>query len=137
MVNEKLVDVKLLQFQNEEAGSKFQDFYDHLFSLVPNVGKVEYATEIADGLSRCDIFLPKYDMIVFMDGPKHFLEPPDSKYEAMSLDELRDLSHLRMGDSKMTDKICKDAHKRVLRFDYQQHNILYQKGLLRYRQRSD
>lgn len=72
-------------------------------------------------------------MIVFVDGPKHFLEPPDSKYEAMSLDELRDLSHLRMGDSRMTDKICKDAHARVLRFDYQQHNILYQKGLLRYK----
>jgi len=101
--------------------------------LVPEVGTIEYSTEISGGLSRGDIFLPKYDMIVFIDGPKHFLEPPNSKYEAMSLDELKDLTHLRMGDSKMMDKICKDAHKRVLRFDYQLHNILYQKGLLRFR----
>ena len=37
----------------------------------------------------------------------------------MSLDELRDLTNLRMGDSKMIDKICQNTHKRVLRFDFQ------------------
>ena len=89
-----------------------------MFSLVPDIGEIKYSPIIANGLSRSDIFLPKYDMLVFFDGPKHFLEHPESKFEAMSLDELKDLTNLRLGDSKMIDKICKDAHKRVLRFDF-------------------
>ena len=43
---------------------------------------------------------------------------------------MKDITQFSLPNAKMNDKIVRHFHKKVVRFDYQAHDILYQRGLL-------
>jgi len=72
---------------------------------------------ICNGLSRCDLYLPKYDMVIMFDGPVHFLQQEDF-FEPSEFNQILDLSKYMLPNTKMNDKIARKFHKSMVRFDY-------------------
>ena len=85
----------------------------------------ELGREIGGGLSRCDVYVPEHDLVVMFDGPCHFLEQFHTSDRPMSYKEMKNLTPFYLANSLMNDKIVRHFHQRVVRFDYQAHDILY------------
>ena len=88
---------------------------------------VDYQFEavVGNNLTRCDIYVPKYDLVIQLDGPVHYQELPLEEFERPNnFEDLMDLSPYMLNKSRLIDRLLRAHHKRVLRFDYQAHNIL-------------
>jgi len=64
-----------------------------------------------------DIYVPKYDLVIELDGPCHYQEMKKYK-EVTSLDELEDISPYMLNPKKLISKIVAHHHENVVRFDY-------------------
>ena len=76
-IQSKIIDKKLLSEENAEMSSKLQSFYENLMKNVPSIDPdmddIVFGMEIAGGLSRCDIYVPLFDLVIEFDGPCHFI----------------------------------------------------------------
>mmetsp|Transcript_37694 Transcript_37694/g.57732 ORF Transcript_37694/g.57732 Transcript_37694/m.57732 type:complete len:105 (+) Transcript_37694:845-1159(+) len=96
---------------------------------------VYFGYPIMDGLTKADVYIPIFDMIIEFDGPAHFVQtdlttpPVDASSEdneiMKQIEGLQDLEPYQMKTNALVERIVKSQHKKVLRFDYQVHNILY------------
>lgn len=74
--------------ENVDKGSKLQNFFEKLMAAI-GISNFEIGKVVANGLSRCDIYVPEHDLIVMFDGPCHYLQT--DKEIPTSFSEMLDL----------------------------------------------
>ena len=96
-------------------------------ALIGKGDQIEFGKVIGGGLTTVDIFVPRYNLIILLDGPCHFVERPISAQQGidkLSFGDLPDLKDYYKASDRLAAKILRRHHK-VVKFDYQAHNIIY------------
>jgi G:T-mismatch repair DNA endonuclease (very short patch repair protein) len=62
----------MLEFAAENGSTKFENLFNKIISIFGFT--YEYSKLVGNGISRCDIYVPEHDLVIFFDGPCHFIE---------------------------------------------------------------
>lgn len=110
-----------------------EDFYLSIIRGVPSIDvefdEVKFGQMVAGGLTRSDIYIPMWDLVIEFDGPCHYFQKRNASEvtanPSSSDDQLEtqfsmmdDLTPYMCPATKLLDRIVKKHHKRSVRFDF-------------------